>query len=202
MQRYSDLPVWHKAHSLALSIYRATAALPRHERDGLALQLRRAALSVSTSIVKGSTKAGEDVMRALDVAAASLAESEYLLVVCRDLGYLAGRVTDPLIGQVPRIAQMLLTLSSLATDVVRLESPLPELADPADLADLFLGSRGDSDESSAATLEGASPSARTAWPASSGTTDDQVDSLQARPAIARSSARARKACGARSRRSR
>ncbi len=48
--------------------------------------------------------------RFLNLAEASLAETEYLLVLCRDLGYIGGEVTEPLLAQASEISRMLYAL--------------------------------------------------------------------------------------------
>src|SRR5271169_4410932 len=92
MQRFTELRVWQRSHASALSVYRLTAQFPPEERYGLTSQLRRAALSVPTNIAEGSKRIGrQDYARFLNIAEGSLAETEYLLMVGRDLGYIANK---------------------------------------------------------------------------------------------------------------
>ena len=56
---YKDLKVWQKADELALEIYKITKAFPKDELYGLTSQIRRAALSVPTNIVKGYARKGD-----------------------------------------------------------------------------------------------------------------------------------------------
>lgn len=51
---FQDLLVWQKAHEFVLEVYALTAAFPKHETYGLALQMRRAALSIPANIAEGS----------------------------------------------------------------------------------------------------------------------------------------------------
>jgi 23S rRNA-intervening sequence protein len=44
---FRDLLVWRKAHEFVLAVYKFTAAFPRQKAYGLALQMRRAAVSVT-----------------------------------------------------------------------------------------------------------------------------------------------------------
>jgi four helix bundle protein len=63
---------------------------PKNERYELASQLRRAALSVPTNIAGGSKRAAaKDCAHFLNIAEGSLSETEYLITVSRDLGYIA-----------------------------------------------------------------------------------------------------------------
>ncbi len=52
MQRFTDLKVWQRSHSLALEVDRLTSKFPSDERFGLTSQLRRAVVSVPTNIAE------------------------------------------------------------------------------------------------------------------------------------------------------
>src|SRR6266566_12051 len=67
---FQDLVVWRKAHELVLAVYSFTAGFPKTETYGLALQMRRAAVSVPANMAEGS-----------------LEESRYYLILAKDLGY-------------------------------------------------------------------------------------------------------------------
>ena len=108
MQRFTDLKVWQRSHALVLDIYRLTAGFPAEERFGLVAQLRRAVLSVPTNIAEGSKRQGsQEYARFLNIAEGSLAETEYLLLVSRDLAYTAAKTVQPLLGEADEIARML-----------------------------------------------------------------------------------------------
>jgi len=88
-----------------------TKTFPPEERYGLTSQLRRAALSVPTNVAEGSKRlTNPEYARFLNIAEASLAETEYLLMVSRDLGYLTPAVTKPVLVEAGEIAKMLHTL--------------------------------------------------------------------------------------------
>lgn len=108
MQRYADLNVWQRSHSLVLRVYPVAAGLPAEERFGLASQLRRAAVSVPTNIAEGSKRRRpQDYAHFLNMAESSLAEVDYLLLLMRDLGYIADAAVQPLRTEVDEIAAML-----------------------------------------------------------------------------------------------
>jgi four helix bundle protein len=111
MQHFSKLQVWQRSHQLVLGIYRATFPFPAEERFGLVSQLRRAAASVPTNIAEGSKRQGShDYARFLNIAEGSLAETEYLLVLSRDLGYLADTKAKPFLSEIAEIARVLYAL--------------------------------------------------------------------------------------------
>jgi four helix bundle protein len=108
MQRFTELKVWQRGHSLVLTIYRLTVGFPVAERYGLLSQLRRAALSVPTNIAEGSKRSGRhDYARFLNIAEGLLAETEYLLMVSRDLGLVTSTQASVVLRDVAELARML-----------------------------------------------------------------------------------------------
>jgi four helix bundle protein len=85
---FRDLVVWQKAHQLVLVIYELTAHFPKSETYGLALQMRKAAVSIPANIAEGFRRRGKaDKVRFLNTSEASLEESRYYLILSKDLGY-------------------------------------------------------------------------------------------------------------------
>jgi four helix bundle protein len=108
MQRFTDLKVWQRSHALVLQIYPLTCSFPAEERCGLVAQLRRTALSVPTNIAEGSKREGrQEYARFFNIAEGSLAETEYLLLVNRDLSYATARDARPLLQEIDEVARML-----------------------------------------------------------------------------------------------
>lgn len=111
MQRFTDLKVWQRSHVLVLQIYRLATSFPREERFGLTSQLQRAAVSVPANIAEGSKRrSNDDFARFLNIAEGSLAETEYLVMLARDLGLLPSKSSEPLLVEIDEIARMLYTL--------------------------------------------------------------------------------------------
>ena len=108
MQRYTDLKVWQRAHQLVLRIYQLTASFPSDERFGVTSQVRRSRVSVAANIAEGTrrTTAG-DFARHLDIAQGSAGETDYFLLLSRDLGYVTDEQVTPLRAELDQIAAML-----------------------------------------------------------------------------------------------
>lgn len=108
MQRFTELKVWQRGHALVLNVYKLSVRFPVAERFGLLSQLRRAALSVPTNIAEGSKRTGrQEYARFLNIAEASLAETEYLLMVSRDLNYITPQQAIAIFKDVAELAKML-----------------------------------------------------------------------------------------------
>lgn len=108
MQRFTELKVWQRSHALVLRVYQLSAEFPAVERFGLVAQLRRAVLSVPTNIAEGSKRTSrQEYARFLNIAEGSLAETEYLLHVGRDLSYVTANTVQPVLEEADEIARML-----------------------------------------------------------------------------------------------
>jgi len=79
---FCDLIVWQKAHKYVLDTYKYTAQFPKQETYGLAVQMRRAAVSIPANIAEGFRKRGRaDKARFMNMAEGSLEESRYCLIL-------------------------------------------------------------------------------------------------------------------------
>ncbi len=108
MRDFRDLQVWQKAHCLTLEVYRATRSFPAEERYGLAAQLRRSAASIPTNIAEGCGRHGErELARFISIAAGSASETEYHLLLARDLEYLPPSMHEHLHGHTTEVKKML-----------------------------------------------------------------------------------------------
>ncbi len=79
-----------------------------YERFGLSSQLRRASVSILANIAEGSKREHRaDYARFLNIAEASLAEIECLLILCDDLKMIGKTSLRDLSGQSDDVARML-----------------------------------------------------------------------------------------------
>ena len=85
---FRDLLVWRKAHEFVLAVYAFTAGFPKQETYGVALQMRRAAVSIPANIAEGFRRRGRaEKARYMNIAEGSVEESRYYLILAQDLGY-------------------------------------------------------------------------------------------------------------------
>ena len=111
MKDFRDLKVWHKAHELALHLYRATRAFPREELYGLTTQLRRGGVSVASNIAEGCGRGSDaDFARCLQIAAGAASEVAYQLLLARDLELLRHDEHSPLDNRTTEVKRMLTSL--------------------------------------------------------------------------------------------
>ncbi|HKU15883.1 MAG TPA: four helix bundle protein [Steroidobacteraceae bacterium] len=113
---HKDLIVWQKSIVLAGKVYAATRQLPRDERFGLSLQLRRAAISIASNIAEGSARRTRaEFVHYLHIARGSLSEVETQMMVVRNQGLLSA--ANCLLEDISEIGRMLNALiSRLARD--------------------------------------------------------------------------------------
>jgi four helix bundle protein len=79
--------------SLALEVYRITERFPHAERFGLTSQLRRAAVSVASSIAEGHARTTRgEYKNSLSIARGSVVEVEVQLTLAEQLGYVQSPV--------------------------------------------------------------------------------------------------------------
>jgi four helix bundle protein len=108
MQDFRNLKVWQKAHALTLNVYRSTQDFPVEERYGLTTQLRRSCASVPANLAEGCARSSNiDFARFVNNAASSASETDYHLLLGRDLDYLSEKMYLPLFEQVSEVKRML-----------------------------------------------------------------------------------------------
>jgi four helix bundle protein len=108
MQDFRNLKVWEKAHSLTLDVYRSTRDFPIEERYGLTNQLRRSCASVPANLAEGCARSSNiDFARFVNNAASSASETDYHLLLARDLDYFSESAYLPLFEKISEVKRML-----------------------------------------------------------------------------------------------
>jgi four helix bundle protein len=92
-------------------IYQNTKTFPKEEMYGITSQLRRAVVSIPTNIAEGCGRGSDkDFAKFAQIAIGSASESEYLILLSEDLGYIDKVDSDDLIEKVCEIKRMLTSL--------------------------------------------------------------------------------------------
>lgn len=108
MRDFRKIKAWQKAHELVLAIYTSSKGFPAEERFALTNQLRRAAASIPTNIAEGAGRDGDaELARFLVIAFGSANETEYLLLLAKDLEYLQNAEYERLTNLTQEVKRML-----------------------------------------------------------------------------------------------
>jgi len=111
MQDFRKLLVWNKAHVLVLEIYTTTKAFPSTERYGLTAQLRRSVASIPTNLAEACGRGSVPAMAGfVQIAFGSACESEYQLLLAKDLGYIQASTHTVLSANISEVKRMLASL--------------------------------------------------------------------------------------------
>jgi four helix bundle protein len=117
MRDFKKLIVWERSHNFVLTLYRLTRLFPKEELYGITSQLRRAVISIPANIAEGSGKQTEkEFARYLSIAAGSASETEYLLILSKDLQFIEESASNDLIIEINEIKKM---LNALITKIAK-----------------------------------------------------------------------------------
>lgn len=111
MKDFRNLIVWQKSHKLTMVVYKETRNFPKEELYGIVSQMRRAAVSIPTNIAEGCGKhTDKEFANFLQISMGSACETEYLVFLSGELGYISSDNVKELIINVAGIKKMLALL--------------------------------------------------------------------------------------------
>ena len=89
MRDFKKYEIWQLSHAFTLRIYSSTSLFPKDELYGITSQIRRASSSIPTNISEGCGKnLDKEFNQYLNIALGSASETEYLIILSRDLNYI------------------------------------------------------------------------------------------------------------------
>jgi four helix bundle protein len=94
---FTEMPVWQKAHKLAIEVFKLTVGLPRSEDYGLTSQIRKSSNGAAACIAEGfgrSTK--RDKSNFYIIARGSSFETQNHLLYGNKVGYFEESITQQL----------------------------------------------------------------------------------------------------------
>jgi four helix bundle protein len=113
---YRNLTLWKSSIQLAKKVYRFSADLPKRESYGLASQMQRAAVSLSSNVAEGHARgSSKEFLQFLRIARGSLAELETLLTLAHELEYLNDKLHRDLLSDCEQIGRMVTGLRKSIT---------------------------------------------------------------------------------------
>lgn len=105
---FEKLNVWQESRQLVKEIYVLLQFFPSEEKFGLAAQMKRAAVSVSSNIAEGATRSSfKEQCHFYTIAYGSLIELLNQLVLSVDLGFVAAAAYETLRTKIERTGNML-----------------------------------------------------------------------------------------------
>ena len=108
MFNFEKLETWQKAILFADLVYKLTRSFSDDERFGLTIQMRRAAVSISSNVAEGSSRhSREDYARFLEIAAGSLFEVVSQSFISRNQGFLSEEAFKALYSAAEEQSRML-----------------------------------------------------------------------------------------------
>lgn len=110
IKSYRDLHVRQKSIELVNIIYTATEGFPKREWYGLANQMRRAAVSISSNIAEGGVRSTKEFAHFISISRGSLAELETQIIIAHMRKYISKELCDDLSQQMNELSRMLMGL--------------------------------------------------------------------------------------------
>ncbi|HAR72757.1 MAG TPA: four helix bundle protein [Flavobacteriaceae bacterium] len=89
MRDFKKYDIWKLSHQFTLMIYNISTSFPKDETYNLVSQIRRSSLSIPTNIAEGCGRnSDKEFNQFLNIALGSATETEYLILLAKDLNYL------------------------------------------------------------------------------------------------------------------
>ena len=89
MRDFKKYDIWKLSHQLTLTIYTISNSFPKDETYNLVSQIRRSTLSIPTNIAEGCGRnSDKEFNQFLNIALGLATETEYLILLAKDLNYL------------------------------------------------------------------------------------------------------------------
>lgn len=108
---FQDLQVWQESFKLAIGVYKLCDSFPVYEQYGLASQMRRSSVSVSSNIAEGfGRKQQKDKGQFYVTANGSLTELENQLLIAEGVGHIPEKTKERFIQQCSLVHKLLVGL--------------------------------------------------------------------------------------------
>jgi four helix bundle protein len=119
---FEKLEVWKLARDLVVWIYDITNSFPKEERFGLAMQLRRASVSVVSNIAEGTSRSTpRDQAYFTQVSYSSLIEILNQLIISKDLNFIKEELLFEGRGKIEQLTRK--TAALRKSQLMKLTSP-------------------------------------------------------------------------------
>lgn len=108
IRNFTDLITWQEAHKLALSIYIVTKSFPKEELYVLVVQIRRAAVSITSNLAEGFSRLSKkEKTQFYSIAKGSLTEVYNQVLLAKDLTYISEEEFTKIEHQINLVGKLL-----------------------------------------------------------------------------------------------
>ena len=108
MHNIKKLKIWNESINFCVDVYKALAQMPQDEKFGLASQMKRAVVSISSNIAEGAGREREkEFYYFLNIAYGSSYELQTQLVICEKLGFITSETNQNLLNKLQEIQKMI-----------------------------------------------------------------------------------------------
>jgi len=108
IKSFRDLTVWQQGMQLVEDVYELSRLLPRDERFGLTMQMRRAAISVPLNVAEGFRRwRRQAYCNHVSIALGSQGELETQIEISIRLKYITAARASPVMQRIEEVGKML-----------------------------------------------------------------------------------------------
>lgn len=102
------METWEASIELVEMIYKTCQNLPREETYGIADQIKRASVSISSNIAEGNSRLSDkDKARFIEMALGSAFELETQILICKRLEYFNNEESESLLNKISLVQKLL-----------------------------------------------------------------------------------------------
>jgi len=114
---FTNLIAWQEGHRLVLFIYEVTKQFPKEELFGLGSQMRRAVVSITSSIAESfSHKTTKEKIQFYKTSIGSLLELQNQIIISRDLGLISEKMYKTIYAQTIMVQKIMHGLANKVPD--------------------------------------------------------------------------------------
>ncbi len=114
MRDFRKYDIWQLSHEFVLDIYLISKNFPKEEQFNITSQLRRASVSIATNIAEGcGRKSDKEFNQFLNIALGSVSETEYLIILSKDLSLLDEQISASLLERINHIKSKIYKLKEV-----------------------------------------------------------------------------------------
>lgn len=111
IKSFRDLNIWSKGTDLVKDVYSITEVFPVDEKYGLTSQMRRASVSIPSSIAEGSRRNhNKEYRQFLHIALGSCAELETRITIAKELKFINKEREVELSNRINQLCRMTMSL--------------------------------------------------------------------------------------------